>query len=150
MSSGFKETHSLQNNERIESSEVKYRQPQAASTVIQIQDRPVLTRAMASLPSNYLSIRPISRNTSTRFNNITLSERNICCGKGVFARKMIPKSCRFGPLEGREVELTGENVSAYSLSSTPNLMLTILKETKEIIKIDVAQEGKQCLHFRNE
>ena len=149
MNSGFKVTQSLQNNERIQSSEVKYRHPQSASTVIQIQDRPVLTRAIASLPSNYLSIRPISRNTSMRFNNITLSERNICGEKGVFAKKLIPKSCRFGPLEGREAELSGEEASELSLSSPEDLMFTIVKETQGMIKIDIAQEGNECLHFIN-
>ena len=62
---------------------------------------------------------------------------------------MIPKSCRFGPLEGREVELTGKEVSTFSLGFSQNLALTILKETKEVIEIDVTQEGNGFSHFRN-
>ena len=54
-----------------------------------ITDQPVQSRAMASLPSNYLALRPVLPAT-----------------QAVFALKTIPISCRFGPVEGR---LLGSN-----------------------------------------
>ena len=128
----MKENSTLRVGEQLEKPEAKKRPLQTSNSVIQIQDKPVLTRAMASLPSNYLIIRSISRCASLRIGNGTLPE-----GKGVFARKMIPKSCRFGPLEGVEVSILGQT---GSISSFGYLNLSVIKENGDVIKIDVERE----------
>ena len=61
---------------------------------MKIEDRFVESRAMATLPSNYLYIKQIMWGDSSaggrRGNN----------SRTVMAKKLIPKSCQFGPLEG--------------------------------------------------
>ena len=57
--------------------------PKTESITITISDQPVQSRAVASLPSNYLSLRPLDSGTA------------------VIAVRNIPMSCRFGPMEGR-------------------------------------------------
>ncbi len=56
---------------------------------IMISDQPVQSRAVASLPTQYLSLRPVPDQSQ---------------GQGVFAVRDIPVSCRFGPIEGRLVD----------------------------------------------
>lgn len=56
--------------------------------IMQISDQPIMSRAQASLPTGYLSIRK-APNTSE---------------SGVFTKKPIPKACRFGPMEGTMVK----------------------------------------------
>ena len=60
---------------------------------IMISDQPVQSRAVASLPTQYLSLRPVQGQE-----------------QGVFAVRDIPVSCRFGPIEGRLVD-PGQDVS---------------------------------------
>ncbi len=60
---------------------------------MQITDAPVQSRARASLPSSHLSVRQV-KDPEGRLQD------------GVFARRKIPKGCRFGPLEGTPQEKT--------------------------------------------
>ena len=107
------------------------------SGVIQIQDKPILTRAMASLPSSYLSIRSASKSLSPRTSSNNSFDGHLTCNKGVFAKKMIPKSCRFGPLEGHEVVLTGGTTQ----TSSQRIILTVIDDNGKITKVDVSEEG---------
>ena len=141
INSSQKITGPLQGSERLDSIEVRRQPVRTSSNVIQIQDRPVLSRAMASLPSNYLSIRTITKGASMRLNANILRDGNLVSDKGVFAKKMIPKSCRFGPLEGREISLTGQEASSSLLNSMHVPRLTIICDRGEITKIDVSNEG---------
>ncbi len=56
--------------------------------MMQITDSPVMSRAQASLPSGYLTLKRVPNSDGEQ---------------GVHAKKTIPKACRFGPVEGREV-----------------------------------------------
>lgn len=98
-----------------ESSECPLHQP----VLLQITDQPIMSRAQASLPSGYLSLRPLNAQIS-----------------GVFARKTIPKLCRFGPLEGRETNL--RNIDDIILDD--DLTLVLLQENGQIVKLDVSDE----------
>eukprot|EP00094_Tigriopus_californicus_P011243 TCALIF_10850-PA protein Name:"Similar to prdm10 PR domain zinc finger protein 10 (Xenopus tropicalis)" AED:0.11 eAED:0.11 QI:0/0.66/0.6/1/0.88/0.9/10/128/1672 len=63
---------------------------------LQIMDTPILSRAKASLPLSHLSMRTIKDDQQD--------------GKvGIFAKKKIPKSCKFGPLEGKRLKAKAEN-----------------------------------------
>ena len=46
-----------------------------------------MTRAQASLPSGYLALRTLDSH------------------RGIFAKKVIPKTCRFGPIEGKHIKI---------------------------------------------
>ena len=50
---------------------------------------------------------------------------------------MIPKSCRFGPLEGREVVLTGGTTQ----TSSQRIILTVIGDNGKMTKVDVSEEG---------
>ena len=90
---------------------MEYAQSQTASSVaapeskeqelapLTISDKPVQSRAVASLPSNYLALRTDENNT-----------------QAVFAQKTIPVSCRFGPMEGKLVDPTEETNLHFNLS----------------------------------
>lgn len=56
-----------------------------------ISDTPVQSRARASLPTSHLLIKELKAEEGD-------TERRQC---GIFAKKRIPKSCRFGPVEGK-------------------------------------------------
>ena len=55
---------------------------------------------------------------------------------GIFARKPIPKSCRFGPIEGRERSL----LSLDDVIDDDELSLVILDNDGQIMKLDVSDE----------
>ena len=122
-------------------------QTSASRSFIQIQDRPVQSRAMASLPSSYLSIKSVAKKLSIRldsFQNGTSSYAQPDY-KGVFAKKLIPKSCRFGPLEGRLVDLANnatETMNPTLESQRRTLQLTIMNNGMGTKKIDISSEGE--------
>eukprot|EP00095_Tigriopus_kingsejongensis_P007001 maker-scaffold430_size173499-snap-gene-0.50 protein:Tk07001 transcript:maker-scaffold430_size173499-snap-gene-0.50-mRNA-1 annotation:"pr domain zinc finger protein 5-like isoform 1" len=64
----------------------------SADIPLQISDTPIPSRARASLPSSHLQIREVERLEKG-------SDRRF----GVFAKKKIPKNCKFGPLEGQRL-----------------------------------------------
>ncbi|KPM11356.1 SET domain zinc finger protein [Sarcoptes scabiei] len=81
-----------------------------------INDLPVLTRAKASLPIDYLYLHEYNNN-----NGILLNQ-----SLGVFAKKLIPKRTQFGPIEG-VISLSDNHFSANDLAhgSKTNLMIFI-------------------------
>ena len=81
-----------------------------------------MSRAQASLPSGYLSLR-----------NAGHGPQN---GLGIFARKTIPKSCRFGPAEGLEHRLN----SIDDIIDDDELNLVVITDDGSIIKLDVSDE----------
>ena len=74
-----------------------------------------MSRAQASLPSGYLSLR-----------NAGHSAQN-----GIFARKTIPKSCRFGPAEGLEQRLN----SIEDIIDDDELNLVIINEDGSLVRL---------------
>ena len=76
-------------------------------------------RAQASLPSGYLSLRT---NTDDQ--------------EGIFARKTIPKNCRFGPVEGLEVPL----VSFDDINDDEEVAYVLVQEDGSLMKLDVSHE----------
>nr|XP_046917457.1 PR domain zinc finger protein 10-like [Dermatophagoides farinae] len=101
-----------------------------------IQDLPVLTRARATLPIEYLYLHEMESET---INNNDGSGSSIII-TGVFARKQIPKRTQFGPIEGVMVELSDEtsqyqpNIIAYSSKSNLIIFLSnqmILSQSDE-------------------
>ena len=75
--------------------------------ILKIEDKPVMSRAEASLPSGYLCIQEVSGQ------------------KGVFAKKPIPKDCRFGPLEGRQIPKRANSDNFQFLVTTPDATFEI-------------------------
>jgi hypothetical protein len=67
-----------------------------------ISDKPVPSRAWASLPATYLTIAKLNKppGISNLDSTVKLHSKNIPLGHGIFARKNIPKKTQFGPLEG--------------------------------------------------
>ena len=61
----------------------------SSSAAMTITDAPVQSRARASLPSTHLAIRELPRRGP-----------GSGPGVGVFAKRRIPRGCRFGPMEG--------------------------------------------------
>lgn len=84
-----------------------------------ISDKPVPSRAWASLPATYLTIGKLNKDP----------------GSGIFARKVIPKKTQFGPLEG---ELVKENPANMSQS----LELSVELDDGSFIHIDTTNESK--------
>ncbi|XP_059474056.1 PR domain zinc finger protein 10-like isoform X2 [Neocloeon triangulifer] len=70
-----------------------------------ISDKPVPSRAWASLPNSFLSIGKLSK----------------APGFGIFARKSIPKKTQFGPLEGALVQRDDANVMYQGLELSVEL-----------------------------
>lgn len=85
-----------------------------------ISDKPVPSRARATLPAIYLVI-----------NKISISNENDS-EYGVFARKLIPKRTQFGPLEG---------VLTDVLKSDDVLKLLVETETGAMHRLDISDEN---------
>nr|XP_022918071.1 PR domain zinc finger protein 10-like [Onthophagus taurus] len=81
-----------------------------------ISDKPVPTRAWATLPEPYLIIQNIS-------------ETEV----GVFAKKTIPKLTQFGPLEGTYIE--SNNISDCGIE------FFVQNQLNQVLKIDVSDEN---------
>ncbi|KAK8738162.1 hypothetical protein OTU49_004078, partial [Cherax quadricarinatus] len=81
-----------------------------------ISDKPVRTRAWASLPAQHLLIRKIPNTEDF----------------GVFARKSIPKRTQFGPLEG---------VVKTEASETPHGLVFTISSGEKVLYIDTSDEG---------
>ncbi|XP_067009796.2 PR domain zinc finger protein 10 [Anabrus simplex] len=93
-----------------------------------ICDKPVPSRAWATLPASYLSINKIPG---------TKSGETVY---GVFARKTIPKRTQFGPIEG--ILLKAESVQVLSKTEEERvLMLLVESETGAMMKLDVSSEN---------
>ena len=63
-----------------------------------IGDAPVASRAVASLPLEYLALRQLERGQ-----------------QGVIVQRTIPLNCRFGPMEGRLVDAAEDLDTAFPL-----------------------------------
>ena len=88
----------------------------------------VESRAMATLPSNYLFIKQVVWGPSTPPT------------RSVLAKKLIPKSCQFGPLEGRLVR-ADPDVRVPERTHDGRLAYTI-QTVAGNITIDCSDEGK--------
>ncbi|XP_051170020.1 PR domain zinc finger protein 10-like [Leptopilina boulardi] len=87
-----------------------------------IADQPVPSRAIATLPSSYLSINKLNSNDSL--------EQNY----GVFAKKIIRKRTQFGPIEGI--------LCAYDGTLFSNVLpLLFENEDGDFFKVDVSNEN---------
>ena len=82
-----------------------------SGAAMMISDQPVQSRAVASLPTNYLSLRQLADQ------------------QAVIAVRNIPISCRFGPMEGRMVDPTSR--------SPPGLGLALIIQDQ---RLDVSSE----------
>ncbi|KAJ8941230.1 hypothetical protein NQ318_015662 [Aromia moschata] len=89
---------------------------QLLSCVYSITDKPILSRARASLPESYLVIN--------RVNELE---------NGVFAKKAIPKRTQFGPLEG-VLLLNNENIKNESS------LVYLIEIEGSVYKMDVSDE----------
>lgn len=88
-----------------------------------IADQPVPSRAIATLPSSYLSINKLNSN------DVTQQEF------GVFAKKIIRKRTQFGPIEGI--------LCAYDGTPFTNVLpLLFENEDGDFFKVDVSNESK--------
>ncbi|KAK6640153.1 hypothetical protein RUM44_011839 [Polyplax serrata] len=85
-----------------------------------VSDKPVLTRARATLPKELLAI------------NKLIGDGN---EEGVFARKTIMRRVQFGPVEGRIVK----DWDAAQMDPE-NIQLLLEVETGELLKLDVSDE----------
>lgn len=108
-----------------------------------ISDKPILSRARATLPKEHLAINKLPGEASGEGNfNFNLysyllkpnnySELIIL---GVFARKTIPKRVQFGPIEGiltKDISSKGDDLDGVEL------LLEV--ETGELLKLDVSDE----------
>ena len=83
--------------------------PDLAANSLKIEDRFVESRAMATLPSNYLYIKQIMWGDSS-------GGRGGNNSRTVMAKKLIPKSCQFGPLEGSVIRYMHPSFSFSSLA----------------------------------
>lgn len=90
------------------------------STTVTIVDKPVPSRAYASLPNTYLSIGESDS------------------GETVFARKEIPLRTQFGPFEGDFRILNREQLLEYR-NNKSNLPLLLLNEQSIL---DVSNDSK--------
>ncbi|KAG5897474.1 hypothetical protein JTB14_031100 [Gonioctena quinquepunctata] len=94
---------------------------QLLSCVYSITDKPILTRAQASLPETYLVINKINEEEC-----------------GVFAKKTIPKRTQFGPLEG---VLMLNNESNSTETEEGDFLSFLIKSEGVLYKIDVSDEN---------
>lgn len=94
-----------------------------------ISDKPILSRARATLPKEHLAINKLPGESSS---------------EGVFARKTIPKRVQFGPIEG--ILLKEGEISKEIDSDGVELLLEV--ETGQILKLDVSDERKLILIFK--
>ncbi|XP_071445277.1 PR domain zinc finger protein 10-like isoform X2 [Hetaerina americana] len=88
-----------------------------------ISDKPVPSRAWATLPAAYLMITKASANTGTGK------------GPGVFARKTIPKRTQFGPVEGIMHSKNDRTAVRHKLE------LLVESENGEMRILDVSNEN---------
>lgn len=86
-----------------------------------ISDKPVPSRARATLPASYLVI-----------NKLTSPVPDTASEYGVFARKVIPKRTQFGPLEGVLLENT---------EGDDDFKLLLESETGAMHKLDISDEN---------
>ncbi|XP_069691824.1 uncharacterized protein [Periplaneta americana] len=92
-----------------------------------ICDKPVPSRAWATLPASYLAINKVGS---------CLSGSSVY---GVFARKTIPKRTQFGPIEGVLVKADDHVIPADGEES--QLELLVESETGAMLKLDTACEN---------
>ena len=96
--------------------------------LINFSSRFVESRAVATLPSNYLYIKQVVWGNSTPPT------------RSVLAKKLIPKSCQFGPLEGK---LIRSDPGLAVPARTPDGRLSFTVQTVAgNITIDCSDEGK--------
>ncbi|GAB6024300.1 hypothetical protein CHUAL_008992 [Chamberlinius hualienensis] len=95
--------------------------------VQQISDKPVLTRARASLPAPYLSILKVD--THSNGQNVY----------GVVAKKSISKRTQFGPVEGVLIQ----QQEMKNQSSVNEFVLQLETMDNELVTVDVSDEN-QC------
>lgn len=108
-------------------------------SVIKIQDRPVPSRAMASLPSNYLSLKHLPALVQTQLKQRCQRDRSRrACG--VFAKKLLPKSCRFGPVEG----VLRQHIQHNNNRSRDPFLQLVQTKSGCLALLDVSDEGKSC------
>ncbi|XP_072378208.1 PR domain zinc finger protein 10-like [Diabrotica undecimpunctata] len=102
----------------------KYLDPeeQLLSCVYSITDKPVLTRARASLPESYLTLTKVDKEDA------------------VFAKKTIPKRTQFGPLEGVLIPVTSDDAVLLKNSEENNLMY-LVKTDNTFCRVDAADEN---------
>lgn len=86
-----------------------------------ITDKPVPSRARATLPENYLSINKLTE------------------GYAVLAKRCIPKSTQFGPLEGIILSETTE-------ADDNKLAIFLESEDGKIQQMDISDES-EFIHF---
>ena len=114
-----------------------------------------MSRAQASLPSGYLSLRNagnyllfISKMFFLQFFNFDFF-KSLGHGaqNGIFARKTIPKACRFGPAEGLEQRLN----SIEDIIDDDDLSLVVINEDGSIVKLgtDISKKYKMIQYLVN-
>lgn len=91
------------------------------SCVYSITDKPILTRARATLPESYLVFGKANEETT------------------VIAKKSIPKRSQFGPLEG--VLVTADNDPAVLKKLEENKLIFLIETEGVLFRIDVADEN---------
>lgn len=92
---------------------------EAEDVSLQIMDTPILSRAKASLPLSHLSLRSVK-------------DEQVEGKVGIFAKKKIPKSCKFGPLEGKRLQANAEN---------GDFLYSIQHGDGQITIVDTSNEG---------
>ena len=97
-----------------------------------ISDAPVQSRARASLPSSHLTIKELRLRDPGG------------PGVGVFARKRIPRGCRFGPMEG--VLRRNHTTPQQDASKREMVLLVIANEGTAVL--DTSDDGmKRVFRF---
>nr|CAI5866383.1 unnamed protein product [Callosobruchus analis] len=91
------------------------------SCVYAITDKPILTRARASLPEPYLVIGKANEENA------------------VYAKKTIPKCSQFGPLEG--VMLLNNQVTEKDKADAKDYLLFLIENEGVVYKVDVSDEN---------
>nr|CAH7762289.1 unnamed protein product [Callosobruchus chinensis] len=91
------------------------------SCVYAITDKPILTRARASLPEPYLVIGKVNEENA------------------VYAKKAISKCSQFGPLEG--VLLLNKQVTEKDKADSKDCLLFLIENEGVVYKIDVSDEN---------
>ncbi|KAJ9585314.1 hypothetical protein L9F63_002899, partial [Diploptera punctata] len=96
-----------------------------------ICDKPVPSRAWATLPASYLAINKVGTSSSG------------CPVYGVFARKTIPKRTQFGPIEGVLVKAddSQHDIHVISCGQETQLELLVESETGSMLKLDTTCEN---------
>ena len=59
---------------------------------------------------------------------------------GIFAKKTIPKTCRFGPIEGKRIKLNTHDQECHDCQD--DFLFTILENDGSIIKLDLTDEDE--------